>query len=143
MIDVVCDASVALKWFHATGEEGVDEARALLNHYRRRTISLSILDLTAYEVGNALLRGGTRIGAVAVATIVDALLDLCPRLTLSRAELTAAAKIAEDHRLTVYDAAYAASARTRQARLATYDGDLLRAGLGVRPRDVIADLGTT
>ena len=143
MIDVVCDASVALKWFHAEGEEGADEARELLDYYRRRAISLSILDLTPYEIGNALLRGRTGLGAAGVATVLDALLDLCPRLTLSRAELTATARLAEEHGLTLYDAAYAAAARTRGARLATYDKDLLRAGLGERPRDVIADLGTT
>jgi predicted nucleic acid-binding protein len=142
MIDVVCDASVALKWFHAEGEEGVDEARELLDHYRRRTISLSILDLTPYEIGNALLRGGTRLDAGAVGAVLDALLELCPRLAVSSAELTDAARLAENYQVTLYDAAYAAAARMRGARLATYDRDVLRAHLGQRPHDVVADLAT-
>jgi hypothetical protein len=34
-IDVVSDASVALKWFHAEGEEEVEPARALISRTRR------------------------------------------------------------------------------------------------------------
>src|SRR3989304_419997 len=60
--DVVCDASVALKWFHSAMEEEVDSARALLDRYRERAIALDVLDLTPYEIGNALLRGGPSVG---------------------------------------------------------------------------------
>ena len=58
-IVVVSDASVALKWFHEAGEEEVDEARALVSAYVDERIELYTLDLTAYELGNALLRGRT------------------------------------------------------------------------------------
>jgi hypothetical protein len=53
---VVSDASVALKWFHERGEEGVRPARALLDAYADERIALVVLDLTTYEVGNALPR---------------------------------------------------------------------------------------
>ena len=62
-IDVVSDASVALKWFHAEGEEEVEASRALLEHYGRQAIALQVLDLTPYEVGNALLRGRAAVAA--------------------------------------------------------------------------------
>jgi predicted nucleic acid-binding protein len=62
-IDVVADASVALKWFHAEGEEEVEPARALLAGQRERTAALRMLDLTPYEVGNALLRGRPAVAA--------------------------------------------------------------------------------
>lgn len=140
-IDVVSDASVALKWFHAEGEEEVEWARALLDRHRQRAIALSVLDLTAYEVGNALLRGRLRVAAVRVAVVLEALAEICPRLTLTPAELAEAAALAERHDLTIYDAAYAAAARARGAELATLDRALLRSRLGRRPSAIVADLG--
>lgn len=141
MIDVVSDASVVLKWFHAEGEEEVDSARALLDRYRDRSIALHVLDLTAYEVGNALLRGRLRVGAARVATVLLALSEICARVALTPAELTEAATLAERYDLTLYDAAYAAAARSRDAELATLDRALLRSGLGRRPSAIVASLG--
>lgn len=60
--DVVSDASVALKWFHGEGEEEVEPAVELLLGERDRTVALRVLDLTSYEVGNALLRGRSGVG---------------------------------------------------------------------------------
>jgi len=141
MIDVVSDASVVLKWFHAEGEEEVDSARALLDRYRDRSIALHVLDLTAYEVGNALLRGRLRVGAERVATVLLALSEICPRVALTPADMTEAATLAEGYDLTLYDAAYAAAARTLGAELATLDRALLRSGLGRRPSAIVAGLG--
>lgn len=60
--DVVSDANVALKWFHAEGEAGVDSVRGLLAAHRDRALVLHVLDLTPYELGNALLRGRACVG---------------------------------------------------------------------------------
>ncbi len=139
-IGIVSDASVALKWFHADGEEEVEAARELVERYRRRTIALSVLDLTAYEIGYALLRGTSRAGAERVAVVLEALGQVCPRLSLTPAELGEAASLAEQYRLTLYDAAYAAAAVSRGARLATMDRGLLRSGLGQRPSELVATL---
>ncbi len=135
--DVLCDASVVLKWFHTEGEEEAESARALLDLHRDRIAALSVLDLTAYEVGNALLRG---VGAEAahVTAVLDALNEICARLTLTPAEWSDAAALAQTHRLTIYDAAYAAVARARRADLATCDRELLEAGLGSRPSAILA-----
>jgi len=50
VIDVISDANVALKWFHAEGEEGVESSRALLachrDRDRDRELALHVLDLT-------------------------------------------------------------------------------------------------
>jgi predicted nucleic acid-binding protein len=97
-----------------------------------RDISLQVLDLTRYELGNALLRG-KRISAAAVATVLDALAEICPAATPTADELRLAASLAEQHDLTLYDATYAAVSQARGARLATYDGSMLDAGLGVLP----------
>jgi predicted nucleic acid-binding protein len=132
-IDVVSDASVALKWFHAAGEEEVAESRALVAAHQARAVALLVLDLTAYEVGNALMRGRAKASAVQVATVLAALEEICPAVRPDADELRLASELAERHELTVYDAAYAAVAESREATLATLDRALLKAGLGSRP----------
>ncbi len=136
VIDVVSDANVALKWFHAEGEEEVEPARALLEAHKARRIALSVLDLTPYEVGNALLRGRARVSAERVATVLEALSEVCPAVAPSAGQMRLATKLAETHSLTLYDAAYAASAQDRGATLVTLDAALLDAGLGVRPSEL-------
>ena len=137
-IDVVADASIVLKWFHAEGEEDVEAARELLERHGRREIGLMVLDLTPYEVGNALLRGRANVAANRVAVVLGAMADICPRVTPTRAHMRTAATLAERHDLTLYDAAYAAVARARGAELATLDRALLRSGLGRRPGAIVA-----
>ncbi len=139
-IDVVSDASVALKWFHAEGEEEVAEARALLNAHRERTVALTVLDLTTYEVGNALMRGRAAASAEQVATVLDSLGVLCPTVRPNPEDLRLATDLAARHKLTVYDAAYAAVAENREAALTTVDHELLDAGLGTRPSELTARL---
>ncbi|HEX8959141.1 MAG TPA: type II toxin-antitoxin system VapC family toxin [Solirubrobacterales bacterium] len=139
-IDVVSDANVALKWFHAEGEEEVAESRALVAAHKARTVVLSVLDLTAYEVGNALLRGRAQAGAEQVGTVLEALAEICPSVRPHREEQRLAAELAERHGLTLYDAAYAAVAQNRGATLVTLDHDLLEAGLGGRPSELTARL---
>jgi predicted nucleic acid-binding protein len=136
--DVLCDASVVLKWFHSEGEEEVEASRALLELHRTHGMALSVLDLTAYEVGNALLRG-LGAGAEKVSAVLDALDVICPRLALTPTELCDAAILAEGHHLTMYDAAYAAAAKSRHAELATLDRALLQAGLGRRPSEILKE----
>jgi hypothetical protein len=81
---VVSDASVALKWFHERGEEDIAPARALLDAYAAERIGLVVLDLTLYEVGNALLRGPAAASPDSVATVLEALGELCRRSRSSR-----------------------------------------------------------
>lgn len=138
--DVVADANVALKWFHEDGEEEVAPARALLEAHSRRAIALVVLDLTAYEIGNALLRGRAKATAGQTATVLDALTEICPAVSLSSARMRLATRLAEQHGLTLYDAAYAAVARDRGATLVTLDQALLSAGLGTRPSQLAAQI---
>jgi len=139
-IDVVSDANVALKWFHSEGEEEVEPARALLAGQRERTVALRILDLTPYELGNALLRGRLGVSAERVGAVLDALSNICPTIVPDSEDFGEAAALAEEHQLTLYDAVYAAVARRRDAQLVTLDRELLRAGLGRRPSDLAAEL---
>ena len=139
-IDVVSDANVALKWFHAEGEEEFPEARSLVTAHQARTVALSVLDLTAYEVGNALLRGRAKASASQVATVLEALAEICPAARPDPDELRLAAELATRHDLTLYDAAYAAVAENRGATLVTLDRELLKAGLGSRPSELAEEL---
>ncbi|HSK50107.1 MAG TPA: type II toxin-antitoxin system VapC family toxin [Solirubrobacterales bacterium] len=138
VIEVVSDANVALKWFHSEGEEGVEESRALLASHRDRLLVVHLLDLTLYEVGNALLRGAARADATAIATVLQALREVCPVIAPTDSELSLAAELAADHDLTLYDASYAAVARARGARVATFDRRLLDAGLGLQPGELVS-----
>ena len=142
-IDVVSDASVALKWFHADGEEEVQPARALLEAHKARTVVLTVLDLTAYEIGNALLRGRAKATAEQTATVLEALTEICHAISLSPAHTRLATQLADQHNLTFYDAAYAAVAQNREAFLVTLDRQLLDAGLGKRPSELATQLPIT
>jgi len=136
-INVVSDANVVLKWFHAENEEDVDAARALLEAHKERKIALSVLDLTVYEVGNALMRGRADASAEQAATVVEALAEICAAIRPSPEEMREASQLAEHHDLTLYDAAYAAVAQSRSAALATLDRALLDAKLGRRPSELV------
>jgi predicted nucleic acid-binding protein len=137
-ISVVSDANIVLKWFHSEGEEEVEPARKLLDAHKERTIALSVLDLTVYEVGNALMRGQAGASAEQAATVIEALAEICPAVSPTPEEMRMASQLAELHDLTLYDAAYAAVAQGRSAELVTLDQALLTAKLGSRPREVVA-----
>ncbi|HET8954338.1 MAG TPA: type II toxin-antitoxin system VapC family toxin [Solirubrobacterales bacterium] len=141
-IDVVSDANVVLKWFHSKGEEEVEPARALLDAHKERTVVLSVLDLTKYEVGNALMRGRSGASADQTAIVIEALLEICPFIRPSPEEMKAATQLAECHKLTLYDAVYAAVAQGRSAELVTLDRALLEAKLGVRPSELVAAMAS-
>ncbi|MHB8470313.1 MAG: type II toxin-antitoxin system VapC family toxin [Gaiellaceae bacterium] len=142
MTDVVCDASVVLKWFHDEGEPGAEDARRLLAAHRSASITAWVLDLTFYELGNVLLRA-LRWPAPDVGDQLDDLRAICSVLALSPSEQRLAAGLAEQHTLTYYDAAYAAAARSRGSVLATADKALLAAGVGESPAAIAARLGIT
>lgn len=134
---VVVDTSVVLKWFHAAGEESVEPARAVLEAFGRRRIDLVVLDLTTYEIGNVLI-GSAGASPEATAKVLEAISDIYQPVALAASERITAARLARDHQITFYAAAGAAIARERGGRLVTLDRQLLRAGLGVRPEDVVA-----
>jgi predicted nucleic acid-binding protein len=138
--DVVCDASVVLKWFHDEGERDVEDARRLLGAHRSASITAWVLDLTFYELGNVLLRA-LRWPAAEVADQLDDLRAICSVQVLGAVEQRLAATLAAEHALTFYDAAYVAAARSRGALLATADKALLEVGVGASPASVAAELG--
>jgi predicted nucleic acid-binding protein len=138
--DVISDANIALKWFHDEGEADLAAARELLDQHRSRRIVLHVLDLTFYELGNALMRGQAHATAEQTATVLGALRQICITITPSDEDLALATALAAEHDLTLYDAAYAAVARRRAAPLATLDRQLLDSGLGITPEELLTQL---
>lgn len=108
-----------------------EAASALL---RDRPQLLGALDLTLYEVANAI---GVKQGDADGASRVNRLLLRCcrDRLVSVDADLVEAAlRLAAEHGLTAYDAAYVAAARRHGMTLVSADvRDLVSRGLAVTP----------
>ena len=142
MTDVVCDASIVLKWFHDDGDAEVEGSRRLLAAHRDGQLTALILDLTLYELGNVMLRA-LRWRSAEVVAQLDDIRSICAILAPGAIELRLAVELAEAHALTYYDAVHAAAARSRGAVLVTADRALLDAGVAEPPGLVAARLGIT
>jgi len=126
---LIADSSVLVKWFHTVGEDEVAAAEAVLRAHRAGQVNVKILDLVIYELGNILLRS-LRWPAKEVADQLEDLLVMCgPVLMLEPAWRRDAAELAQLHRLTFYDAAFAAAARGLGVTLVSADRQLLASGL--------------
>jgi predicted nucleic acid-binding protein len=124
---VVVDASVAVKWFKPEGEQHLAEALALLERHRDQSIVLAAPVHLRLEVINALWSHG--LDAQRLATIAGDLEDFDLVWFDIDATLAAhACELAVKHRLTLYDAAYAALALRLDAELVTEDAAILASG---------------
>jgi predicted nucleic acid-binding protein len=95
--------------------------------------SLAALDLTLYETANVAVRGGRPDAARHLARTIVTRCDR--RLVTIDEELAAsAARVAAEHELSAYDAAYVAVARSHGWKLVSTDiRDLVSKGLAVTP----------
>jgi predicted nucleic acid-binding protein len=129
---VVPDASVILKWvLDAEDEPGHAAATDLLKRWQRRELSLAVPPLWLYEVGNVLCLKRPADAAEALAALCDLGLS---EVALSRELIQRIVGLAQNHRLTFYDASYLAVAEERKAVLVTADSKFYRrlpAGLDV------------
>ena len=128
----VLDASVSLGWLLAD-EDNAEARRILLLLRDAEGYAPAIWPL---EVANALLAAQRRkrITRPEVRQALELLAELGIRLeAVSMAEASRLWVLAQDHRLSVYDAAYLDLALREHVPLATLDGDLRRAAtaLGV------------
>jgi predicted nucleic acid-binding protein len=133
---LLVDTSVLVKWFHSDGESELAEARRIRDATRDGEVEARVIDLALYEMGNVLLRAlgwnGSDIGDQ-----LDDLLVICgPPLAMAGEWLRRAAAIGELHRLTFYDAAWAAAAEGLGISLISADSHLLDAGLAESPSSV-------
>jgi predicted nucleic acid-binding protein len=126
---LLVDTSVLLKWFHSEGESDLAEALYLRKATEDGEVQGRIIDLALYEMGNVLLRTLGWNGSD-IADQLDDLLVICgPPLAMAAEWIRRAAAIGEAHRLTFYDAAWAAAAEGLGVSLISADTQLLDAGL--------------
>lgn len=133
MTALLVDTSVLIKWFHSSGESGVAEARAIRDAHQAGRLEARIIDLALYELGNVLLMG-LRWPPADVADQIDDLVEICGEpLIVERSWLSHAAVLGHQHRLTFYDAAWAAAAQQLGVPLVSADSALVGAGLAESP----------
>lgn len=136
MTHVLIDTSVLIKWFHTEGEAELAPARALRRAHVSGEIDAHILDLALYEVGNVLMRA-LQWDASDVACQLDDLLAIVGTpVAMSPAWLRDAARIAQTHVLSFYDASWAAAAAGLDVALVSADRKLVSAGLAESATDV-------
>lgn len=135
------DTSIPLKWFHAKGETEVDEARSLVYGQATDSVSLHVLDLGAYELGNVLLRRVQWDVDTIVAQLGD-LIEMCGSPIPWHHEWAGrAARYAAEFKLSFYDAAWAAAAAELHMTLVSADTKLLKSGLAESVTSVAGRLG--
>lgn len=115
-------------------EVGSPYRESAMSLIRMEGPGLSALDLTLYEVANAI---GVKQGNINEASRVNRLLLRCCRDHVLKVDLElveSALQIAAEHGLTAYDAAYVAAARRHGLTLVSADiRDLVSKGLAVTP----------
>jgi predicted nucleic acid-binding protein len=92
-----------------------------------------VIDLALYEMGNVLLRALGWSGSDVADQLEDLVIICGPPLAMATDWLRQAAELAERHRLTFYDAAWAAAAEALGISLISVDAQLLDAGLAETP----------
>jgi predicted nucleic acid-binding protein len=115
-------------------EAGSAHRESVRRLIREQASNLNALDLTLYEIANAI---GVKQGDAGEASRVSRLLLRCCRdrvLAVDAELVDAALQAATEHGLTVYDAAYVAAARRYGMTLVSADiRDLVSKGLAVTP----------
>jgi predicted nucleic acid-binding protein len=109
-------------------------AAGLLERVGSTGLDLTALDLTLYEVGNVIV---LRRSVELAHAVVRRMARICTTTLRADADLVAAAAtLAAQHRISVYDAAYVAAARAEGWTLVSCDQrHLLGPGLAVAPGD--------
>lgn len=131
MTTLLLDASVLLAAFDSEDAHH-EPARALLEDDRA---TLATLDLARYEVANVAVRAWRAPDSVEpLLAAIERLADDGGVLPSTRALLTQAAKLAERHTISVYDAAYTAAAEETGHHLVSCDErDLVSKGFATLP----------
>lgn len=131
MSTLLLDASVVLAAFDRDDRHH-ESAAALLAD---ADVTLATLDLARYEVANIAIRAWRAPGSVASLLIaLERLADDGGIILSTSSLLTRAAKLAEDHGISVYDAAYVAAAGEGERSLVSCDArDLVSKGLAIFP----------
>jgi predicted nucleic acid-binding protein len=137
---LLVDTSVLVKWFHSEGETELAEARSIRHATQVGEVQARMIDLALYDMGNVLLRALRWSGSDVADQLEDLVIICGPPLAMAAEWLRRAAELGEQHRLTFYDAAWAATAEALHIALVSVDAQLLAAGLAESPADIVQRL---
>jgi predicted nucleic acid-binding protein len=131
---LLLDASVILAAFDSDDELHGPSRSILANP----EVTLTTLDLARYEVANVAVRGWCEPGRVAsLLEAIDRLSGDGGVIPSTTTLLSRAAKLADEHTISVYDAAYVAAADQGGGTLVSCDiRDLVSKGLASSPASV-------
>jgi len=134
---LLLDASVILAAFDSD-DELHGPSQALLAD---PDVTLTTLDLARYEVANVAVRGWCELGRVApLLEAIDRISGDGGVIPSTTSLLSRAAKLADEHTISVYDAAYVAAADQGGGTLVSCDiRDLVSKGLASSPASVHED----
>lgn len=122
----IVDASVFAKWYLAD-EQLVDQAMALLELYETGAEVLMCPHFARYELANAVTRAA-RAGRISGDDASTAMSDFAELAIADEIDtedrISAAASLANEFRISFYDALYLALAQEMDARLVTADREL-------------------
>jgi predicted nucleic acid-binding protein len=124
----VIDASVAFKWLIPdAAEEDVPAAKALLVDHMEGRVAITVPALLYYEVANILLFGRSRPPGEEAAEALNDLFAIPLAVAApSAGAADSALRLASQHGLSYYDAAYVALAEDLDCVLITADERLAR-----------------
>lgn len=124
-MDIVLDASVAVKWFSEKNEAHIESAVKIQDQKISGLLEIIVPDLFFLEVLNAFLtKSGFGPGDISI--IQQSLQKLNLKIAYpDNAILEDTVKIASDNDLTIYDSLYIAVARVYEAPLYTEDKKIL------------------
>jgi predicted nucleic acid-binding protein len=115
----VIDTSVIVKWLNTDNEDHLDKADRILKDAHGGKVELIAPELAKYEVGNVLLFG-KKLSKSQVQTPLHWLFKLPIKFVSQSEELSSNTfSIAADNKITYYDAAFVALAKSEQANLIT------------------------
>ena len=116
---LVVDASVVVKWFSAEGEAYVSQAVEIMEGHVGEAIGIIVPDLLYYEVANALVHKKA-LSDREIQLSMQSLFHLGLESFPVDADLIGmSAELARKLKITIYDACYAALARSESIPLVT------------------------
>jgi len=116
---LVLDASVAVKWFSARGEDDISQALAMRDGHVAGDIQIVVPDLFYYEVANALVHKKS----IPTREIQSALVDLfalgLKSVEVGTALMSASITLSRQFTVSIYDSCYIALAQEIASPLVT------------------------
>ena len=124
-MDIVLDASVAVKWFNSRDEDYVDAALLIQERKLKDEIGIIVPDLFFLEVLNAFITK-SRFTTEDILTIKESLIKMSLKVIHPDSSIfEESINIANANKLTIYDSLYIAAADLSDVNLYTEDKEIL------------------